>query len=114
MEGLTFVDGQSKEDIEEKLRNAGIEFNSLDAKKNSPYFRRTMINIRTGYGFNVIKEKLNSRDLIEILGYPEYFRSGSFYYYARYKMEDDFDVSLLDGKLTFKNGFLVESTLVNY
>jgi hypothetical protein len=113
MDGLTFIDGQTRETIEQKLHNAEIEFYSSDVN-NSPFFRRTAISIQTGYKFGAEEEKLDFRKLIEILDFPGYFKSRSFYYYARYKMEDGFDVNQLDGKLTFDNGFLVESICIDY
>jgi hypothetical protein len=49
-----------------------------------------------------------------VLGRPDHFLLSTYFYYAKYRMRPGFDVSKLDGKLTFRDGLLVESTSVSF
>jgi hypothetical protein len=116
LENLSLVEGLPREAIEAKLREAKIDYYPVSTEeklKGTPFFRSCYIDIVTkiipGDGW----EHIGWERIREILGRPDY-PSGSYYhYYAKYEMLPKFDMSKLNGKLTFDHGLLVESTIVS-
>lgn len=114
LENLTLVEGWSSEAIIEKLEEENIKFNVYYNEK-FPFFGKTNICIGREWTADLNRrEKVNWEKIYGLFGMPDYFRNESYYYYARYRMEEGFDISKLDGKITFRNGLLVKSTQINF
>jgi len=121
LENLSLVEGLRREAIEAKLKEAGIKYYAIAKDKNrgqDPFFRSCYISIIQPHYINIqnhLAEKAKLVDwqkIIEILGQPDLYRRSSCHYYAKYELLPNFDVTKLNGKLTFNHGFLVESTSI--
>jgi len=114
MDNITFVEGLTKETIETKLQEAGIKYR-INTNKKDPFFKSHSIDIPSvWHPETMTRTKTTSSQLISLLGFPNYFRNNSYHYYARYKLGPEFDSSILNGKITFDRGLLIESTQITY
>ncbi|MBU1199246.1 MAG: hypothetical protein KKF46_04415 [Nanoarchaeota archaeon] len=117
LENLSLVEGLPREAIESKLKEAEINYSILVEDKNTgnrPYFRSCLIYFNPKFIPGQRPKKIDKQQIIDILGFPDHFRDPNYYYYAKYKMLPNFDISELNGKLTFKDGLLIESTSINF
>ena len=115
LDNLSLVEGLPREAIEAKLNEAKIDYYPVSDEekiKGTPFFRSCYINIRTKFIPGGGLEQIGWEMIQKILGQPDYYRRSSFHYYAKYALLQSFDVTKLNGKLTFDNGLLVESTIV--
>jgi len=104
---LTLVEGLPRELIEKRLKEAQVEYKIM-GKWKDPYFKSSTIElIRIGPPTRSNEEKIS-----KILGSPHIIRTNSWFYHAGYKIELSFDISNLDGRITFQQGLLVESTRI--
>lgn len=105
IEHLTIVGGRSFEQITELLSNNGIKFKLLSAPhKSNSHFRESLIRIQP-------EDKTGTEQL---LGKPARHSRFSYFYYAEYKIEPNFDWTILSGNPSFRKGLLIESTGVEY
>jgi hypothetical protein len=64
--------------------------------------KKQLINLREEHKHKVTK----------LLGFPNFFKNNDYFYQARYKIEKNFDISNINGKITFDRGLLIESTRI--
>lgn len=112
--GLTRVRGHSYEDLIRILEERDIPYRvKLKTRRGNQeyfgkkYFRYSEIEIneKSLAELGDLEDKHSSAALFELKGY---------FFYAVYKVELEFDMSQLDGPITFRRGHLVEKTLVGY
>jgi hypothetical protein len=122
LENLSLVEGLPREAIEAKLKEAKIDYHLFVEEKSRgscPYFRSCFIDLPRSAPWELSKELALRKQIYNLLGFPGHIRGPndfhpSHYYYAEYEMLPGFDVSKLNGKLTFKNGHIVESTAIHF
>lgn len=126
--GLTLEEGVSYEVAVAKLNEGKISYEVRWEKNGSqiPFFRSSEIIVNSHSHLAAshwvklcvgAKADLrqSSRDLVrEILGFPEVLRSGAYFYYAAYKIGQDFDFDNLSGIYRFNKGRLMERVIINF
>jgi len=111
---LTLMEGFSSESIETKLKEAKIEYHTSE-KYKEPYFKASTLDLAIKYPLSINKQeltKIHKTKIIELLGFPNFFKLDSYFYVAKYKIKSNFDISQLHNKITFDNGLLIESTRI--
>jgi hypothetical protein len=107
IDNLTLANGLSFETIVKKLAEGGVpyEVESHPELGDScqPYFRHSRIRVGD---LDVVRAE-------DAIGVSHGNRNSKFYY-AEYEVSPEFDLSKLDGKITFKNGRLVERTVLSF
>lgn len=102
---LTLVRGRSFEQITELLSNNGIKFKiKSEPDKTNSHFRESLIRINP-------EDKTRTDQL---LGKPARHSRFAYFYYAEYKIESNFDWTILSGNPCFRKGLLVESAGIEY
>ncbi|MBP7708148.1 hypothetical protein KA107_00555 [Candidatus Pacearchaeota archaeon] len=112
---LTLVGGIPFEDIIAHIEKDNIE-HVVYPKKAEPYFLYHSIHIRTT-SFEKRREYLSEvmrQRLTTLLGFSHHFQGNTYHYYAKYELKPGFDVTLLDKRLTFDRGRLVEATRISF
>lgn len=107
---LKFVRGFTREIVEAKLTEAGIKYRIRENKRRNPFVRDT--DIEPGEIVYPIlsreeRDKLDEK-IIKLLGFPEKYQSKSVFYYGFYEMTPEFNRTQLDGKVSFRDGLLME------
>ncbi len=112
--GLVLVAGHSRDEIRQALTSSGFMFTWGDSLRGAYYFRETGIGARGPY------EKVYS-SLIRKFGEPTSKRVVRGWgkrpvaaYHALWEMTEEFDKTVLDGPITFKDGKLVERTFFHF
>lgn len=114
LNNLTLVDGISSESIEARLKEAKIEYHASE-KYKEPYFKASTLDLAMKYPLSTNKQELTKAyktKIIELLGFPNFFRADSYFYMAKYKISPNFDISQIHNKVTFDKGLLIESTRI--
>jgi hypothetical protein len=102
---LILVSGRSFEQITDLLNDTGIEFKlKYPPHQSDHHFRESVIRIHR-------EDKARTEQL---LGKAARNTQYSSFYYAEYKIEPNFDWTILSGNPNFRKGLLVESTGVEY
>ena len=105
---LTKTRGHSFEDISRLLDESDIVFNvckeAIPGGKKEPYFRDSRLEIAES----------DQREVFDTLTFPKVFRGNDFFYYALYEPTPEFSFGNYDGKLTFRDGKLVERTIISF
>ena len=103
MDNLSKISGLSREDIVSRLEQNDIRYELSVSEYAGTYFREASV-----------EAKCTSPTGRKILGAPDLNRQGCHHFYAYYTIEPGFDLSQLNGKVTFAMGRLVEVTQVRY
>jgi hypothetical protein len=113
MEHLTHVSGLTREMIEERLKAAGLEYRVRTEGFRDGFFRRNSIDFRDYFTPEErAEQKRRIEELRKSIEYPSIIRTPDYHFHALYRIEPGFDMSKLDGKIAFRQGFLVESTVI--
>jgi hypothetical protein len=98
--GLRFFGGHNYEEVIWRLEVAKIPFDTwwTTGYASSNFFRNSTFRVLGDY----------EREVRNLLGVPNRSMRGFDYFYGEYVIGEDFDLSLLNGKITFNQGNLVE------
>jgi hypothetical protein len=124
-QGLNLVRGLNHEKVLELLNEAGIKYKmNWEPSRTSGYFRSSyfVIDSLLGMSFDErigmsgdkrarIREKCGD-NLLKVLGFSQHLNLDTQTYFATYRIMEDFDFSILSGKVTFDEGRLVERVRV--
>ena len=110
MKGLIFVNGLTREIIEAKLTEAGIKYRIRENKRRNPFVRDTDIEPGEIVYPPLIREERDKldREITSLFGFPERYQNGDKFYYGFYKITPKFDRTQLEGKISFREGLLME------
>lgn len=105
IENLTLVKGKSFEEIIKLLNAASVRYKiHSPPQKTNTHFREAYIRIHPDDKFRTE----------QLLGNPARKSRFSSFYYAMYKIEPNFDWTILSGNPNFCKGLLVESIGLEY
>ena len=109
LEGLTKVKGNSFEDIKTILDRMKLEYKvTLGPRQDDRYFRDSMFDIASS-------QFADSFYTFErCIGEKGHNSKWHIYYYAKYRIEKNFDFNTLHGNITFEHGHLVERVGIKY
>ncbi len=105
LDDLTLAKGISFEVILEKLRANGIDHRvSNNPMASEGFFRQSSIDVTAN----------KWADFLKLFGRPHACNRNCNFYYGLYVVGKNFDLSQLNGKISFDEGKLVERTDIRY